>query len=548
MHSGKFICSIVGMIIFSVPLVSATPIRLTVQPEGINQVKLTFSPVIPGVLYEVLARTNGPDGHWMTFAGAFIGGSNKTISATCNLGGIKGLTLETLNHWKFVAGFWDDSDGNGLPDLYEDLVTRTGPFSGDDGYSDPDGDGWNNLQEFQNNTDPLRWDEKSPAPSGVGINYYTNGVVKISWSQWGGVAPDFYVIERAQRTFQPNLVRLPFSRPGIPLNKTNIAEYLARQRRLQRPNGQPFNRRPANPYVIGQFQVVAKVPSKSGVHDYHYEETNIAMTPMSEPVYRIFPHYTPPIHAVPTRRDATSIRGTIRSVVARQTADGYNLTVLRPVAHAWYLLLVRDKNDPQWRASGYFATDTNGSFHIHVDSRGMMAVSNQRPIALPEMKYLHPIIDPEFIAGCAEDSDGDGLPDIYEVLVTHTKPNDADTGNTGILDGYKEFTDDGWSNLEKFRSRVNPLQPNYPPPQIELKQPTWLDVIKATQLQSDLRYEAQIQIKRAGTPNYQPLNQSLELLYRMMNPRDPTKVRGNFDLRISWHVPQMQPHRSGNGP
>src|SRR2546427_2279613 len=55
------------------------------------------------------------------------------------------------------------------------------------------------------------------------------------------------------------------------------------------------------------------------------------------------------------------------------------------------------------------------------------------------------------------DTDGDGLPDGYEVLVTHTDPLNADTGNTGVSDGYKEDPEnDGWTNLQEWQNQFNP--------------------------------------------------------------------------------------------
>src|SRR5438105_3013999 len=39
--------------------VQAAPVRLRVIPKGTNQIVFTFGPVVPGVVYEVLARTNG---------------------------------------------------------------------------------------------------------------------------------------------------------------------------------------------------------------------------------------------------------------------------------------------------------------------------------------------------------------------------------------------------------------------------------------------------------------------------------------------------------
>jgi hypothetical protein len=105
---------------------SATPIRLIVQPKGSNQVELAFSPITPDVMYNILVRSNGPDGHWMRFQNLFLlGNTNKTLTVTCVLDNSKGPTIQTLTNWTFVAGSWEDSDQDELPDLYEELVSRT---------------------------------------------------------------------------------------------------------------------------------------------------------------------------------------------------------------------------------------------------------------------------------------------------------------------------------------------------------------------------------------------------------------------------------------
>jgi hypothetical protein len=60
------------------------------------------------------------------------------------------------------------------------------------------------------------------------------------------------------------------------------------------------------------------------------------------------------------------------------------------------------------------------------------------------------------------DDDGDGLPSWWE-LQYGLDPYNADTGNTGVLDGYKIMAGDGWNNLYKYQHRMNPNQ-SYPPP------------------------------------------------------------------------------------
>jgi hypothetical protein len=535
----------------------AEPPRLVVRPYGTNQLELVASALREQINYMVLARTNSPTGHWLGLAW-IRGSSNSTMTTHCNLSeaskapGLAGLTLRNLANWTFTIGVGEDSDGNGLPDVYEDLVTRSDPYAGADPYADPDGDGWTNLQEMQNGTDPLRYDAEPPPPSGVSVARFTNGTVKVTWSQWGG-APDYFLVERAERKLQPGTNVGPFIlQPPSRLNRTNMNEYLARQREIQRRFGRPFSRRQDASYVTGPFRVVAQVLAKPGQHDYTYTETNVALTPLSDPTYRIRAHFNPPLHAFLDHVDTETIRQTMLAVTARQTTNGYDLTAMRPIPYAWYLLLVRDKNNAQWRASGYFTSGTNREpVHLHVDAKGMMH-EGQGPIAMPEVRFLPDVVAPEFTAGWGEDSDGDGLPDIYEVLVTGTDPLKADTGNTGILDGYKEPAHDGWSNLEKFRRRADPFVPAPPPAPVILRQPTAreaMQALDATAIKTDLRFEPHLEIRVTGTTKFQAIQQPPLAFYQLSNPRDPYQARPNFDLRISWQIPQLHPRESGyHGP
>jgi hypothetical protein len=59
-----------------------------------------------------------------------------------------------------------------------------------------------------------------------------------------------------------------------------------------------------------------------------------------------------------------------------------------------------------------------------------------------------------FTVASAEDSDGDGLPDGFEVLVTRTNLNVRDTGGQGVSDANKDIDGDGATNLEEFESRM----------------------------------------------------------------------------------------------
>jgi hypothetical protein len=151
------------------------------------------------------------------------------------------------------------------------------------------------------------------------------------------------------------------------------------------------------------------------------------------------------------------------------------------------------------------------------------------------------------MAGSGEDSDGDGLPDIYEVFVTGTEPDEIDTGHAGIIDGFKETSLDGWSNLEKFRRRVNPLHSFTPPPSKEFKRPILADVFRAIQPTSDLRYMPEVMIKTNGASVFSAPSMPLEMFYRMSNPQDPSQAKVDFDVLVSWKVPNLQAHELHNG-
>ncbi|HEY1662004.1 MAG TPA: carboxypeptidase-like regulatory domain-containing protein [Verrucomicrobiae bacterium] len=516
-------------------------VRITVEPKGTNQIALTLNPVDPTVYYEVLARTNGPDGHWMMLAG-YIGGSNNTISAIYNLGGIPGLTLNTLNNWKFFAGRWDDTLGDELPPFYKELVLRIDPYASGDPNADPMGDGWVNIQKLQNNMDPYRA-YPPPVPQ-LSVKFLPNandrryGNAELSWQFFGGPVPDYVLIERANRTMRPatNNWQYP-QRPPFGLN--------GRFPTNRPPNFRPMNRfggwQQQGEMVTGLFAAIARVQGqlpKNGYSGYRYVDTNVDT--LFQPVYRIWPHYNPPLRARLRQVDAAAIRKTIISVAGEQTTDGYSLTVPHPIPYASYLLLVRDKNDPQWRASGYFESGANRDLvYLHVDKKGMMH-EGQRPMAMPEVKFLPDVVEPEFVAGWGGDSDGDGLPDVYEVLVIHTDPDDADTGGTGILDGYKVMTSDGWDNLEKFRRRVDPLRPAQPPPLIELRHPTEREIMNAVVPKTDLSCDLQIEIRTNDATGYQPIEQVPWMISQIMNFRQQNE-RKDFDLRIFWKFAEPVP-------
>jgi hypothetical protein len=511
---------------------SDSNLRIGVNSLSETNFSGTVSNTQPDVQYEIQrkqGRTN-----WVSVG--FVYGSEATNWTPFDF-----RTTNAVNSKAIRVRSWIDSRGVGMADWWQ---LRYFGDVGIDPYGNPEGDGWSNMQKYQNGMDPFTWYEPSKPVFTVrfqddGSNA-RKGRAVLTWQCQNGTIPDYFLIERANRTLRPITNDSRIMRP-VPYG-TNGRFLTNRPPNFHPPSGRP-DWRHEDSLITGPFELVARIPGQPGVRDYRYVETNVDT--LFQPAYRIQPHYSPPLQIRLTQVNAAAIRETILPVVARQTTNGYDLTVTHPIAYGSYLLLVRDKNDPQWRASGYFSAGTNRSpVHVHVDAKGMMS-DGQSPIAMPAVKFLPDVIDPEFTAGWGKDSDYDGLPDIYEVLVTHTEPDNADTGDTGTLDGCKRMTSDGLSNFEKFRCRVDPLYPAQPPAIVELKQPTGFEIAKTVTPKSDLCCELQIEVRTNGALNFQPVEQVPWMAGRILNFQQPSEPR-HFDLRVSWHFSEIMLNQRGD--
>jgi hypothetical protein len=511
------------------------PSDTTLGIETTNRSKTGISGIVVNtkedVLYEFQYKQSQTN--WLSLG--FIDGSELTNWTAFRLGGTN------LNERNIRIRSWKDSYGIEIPDWWQ---MRYFGNVGIDAYADPMGDGYNNLQKYQKGMDPFRW-FPPPAPQiqvtfQEGSDPHDVNAILI-WQCDGKLIPDSFTIERAHQTRRgmTNDITFPVIR-HIPVG-TNWHAFSGKVVTNWPPRSLNVMYHALGGWsdlvILGSYQVIAQMPGQPNIREYRYVDTNLNFYP--PPVYRIQAHYQEPIQfAKLSKVTTTTISNTILSVIAKKQTNGYELTVLHPIAYARYLLLVRDRVNPQWRASGYFVSGTNRDpVHLHVDKRGMMTTNEQSPIALPTIQFLPDVVQPEFTAGWGEDSDGDTLPDIYEVLVTHTNPGEEDTGDTGTLDGYKVFADDGWNNWEKFLCRANPFQKCEPPPAVVLKEPTMSEMREAQTLKTDLPYEVQLEIRTNAASHFQPYSLWLDSHY--LTPDRSGHAR--CDVRVVWKVPPPRP-------
>jgi hypothetical protein len=64
--------------------------------------------------------------------------------------------------------------------------------------------------------------------------------------------------------------------------------------------------------------------------------------------------------------------------------------------------------------------------------------------------------------------------------------------------------------------------------------------MKATGAQTDLRYQPHVEIRMPG------IEQMPQTLYsKLMSSRDPRNAHADFDVHISWQLPEYHPRQSG---
>jgi hypothetical protein len=144
---------------------------------------LLVSNTLADVQYEIQAKGDLLQTNWIS-EGFFLGSEITNWTPT------SAIATNYPNLFYRIRS-WQDSDGSGLPDWWQ---LQYFGHTGVDPYADPDGDGWNNLQEFQNGTDPTVFNTP-PTPQGVTASYNAaNGTATVNWLASPGAVADYKVI------------------------------------------------------------------------------------------------------------------------------------------------------------------------------------------------------------------------------------------------------------------------------------------------------------------------------------------------------------------
>lgn len=146
----------------------------------------------PWVSYEIQSRDALTNAGWLSET-YVLGVDNQDWTPA------EVIIADRTNALFFRARSFVDDDGDGLPSWWElengldPSVPDTGNTGVSDGYKDSDNDGWSNLQEYQNGTNPGGFNTP-PAPQGIRarLNPSSSGAL-VTWVSPGPAVLDYIV-------------------------------------------------------------------------------------------------------------------------------------------------------------------------------------------------------------------------------------------------------------------------------------------------------------------------------------------------------------------
>jgi len=175
---------------FSPAVIYGTNLWLAITNLSGGTAGFVVSNTVADVQYEIQSKADLLQTNWNSM-GFFYGSEITNWNAAS-------ATATNYPNLFYRIRSWQSSDGSGIPDWWELKYFGT---TGIDPYADPDGDGWNNLQEFQNGTDPTVFNTP-PTPQGVTATYVvSNGMAIVSWLPSPGPVTGYTVTDSDGNTF-----------------------------------------------------------------------------------------------------------------------------------------------------------------------------------------------------------------------------------------------------------------------------------------------------------------------------------------------------------
>ncbi|MEI9959974.1 MAG: hypothetical protein WDM76_02240 [Limisphaerales bacterium] len=176
-----------------------TNLWLLITNVTTNVANLILSNTLADVQYEIQGKENLSATQWVSKG--FVLGSELTNWTPANV-------IATNYPMLFLrARSWVDSDGSGMPDWWQLEYFGT---TGVDPYGDPDGDGWSNIQEYQNGTNPTVFNTPATPQLTVSFNIL-NSMATLSWvsastsiTNYQVVKYDYQTGEETTFNFSPN--------------------------------------------------------------------------------------------------------------------------------------------------------------------------------------------------------------------------------------------------------------------------------------------------------------------------------------------------------
>ena len=362
--------------------------------------------------------------------------------------------MANIGQVKYLFDFELDRDGDGMGDIWEQTIVD---FDTNDVYAtiedihpedDFDGDGYSNLQEYQNHTDPTH---TTVFDQGLYDALYTN--------QLSGLD----ALIQAYEQFLPDLLGLSV----LPDGSTTTVKQFCGERVFDMAG---FDEDFLNGLVPVVVSNVVTYPIY--IYDDPVTGERVVMNANNEAI-AVLPG---------TNSMMGMMAGSSRSLLGESESFnpsnavvmiGFNLLLPEVLAQwVWtranfppYQAIVRMRlTGAQVELTLNFVTNNTVEIFRCVDPQGLTAPVWSSAAIIPKPSNTNQIIWTNTLPSATnelcfyamgdayQDRDNDGSADVWESLIYHSDPDNPDSDNDGVLDGDEDFDQDGFSNEEEKRA------------------------------------------------------------------------------------------------